>query len=146
MKFKIYQFACTVILLLILQSSCNKNHTKDEIEQAMQQYNHLIKKMDADSIALLFTPNGDLGDMAHGRSWIKRFLSTFTNVKVLSQNSITSSIVLTGDSALQKGSYTQVVILLPQDTTTIKGDYIARWVWDKQSGWLLRSINTTPKN
>ena len=146
MKIKFYPLVCLLSGMLLALSSCNKKHTKDEIGAAMQHYDHLIQKMDADSIALQFTPDGDLGDRAHGRTWIKRFLSTFTNAKVVSQNSVTHSIALTGDSALQKGTYTQVVIILPQDTLTIKGDYTARWVWQKQTGWLLRSIDTKPKN
>jgi len=137
---------CSFILLIILIiSSCNKGHSKKEIESAMKQYDHLIQKLDADSISLMFTPDGDLGDAAHGRSWIKRYLSTFKNVKVLSQNSTSDSIRITGDSSIQKGTYTQVVILSPGDTAKLKGNYIARWVWSRGTGWLLRSINTRPE-
>ncbi len=134
------------LLLVLSLSSCNKGHSKTEIEAAMQQYDHLIQKMDADSISLMFTPNGDLGDQAHGRSWIKKYLSGFTNVKVLSQHSGSDSILITGDSCTQKGMYQQVTVVSPADTLKLQGTYIAHWVWSKNTGWLLSSIKTIPKN
>jgi hypothetical protein len=44
------------------------------MEQAMQKYDRYILKMDVDSIALLYTPDGELGKMARGRDSIRRFL------------------------------------------------------------------------
>jgi len=87
--------------------SCNDQHNRAGVEAAMKHYDHLIKKLDADSISLLYTADGNLGDIAQGRDSIKRFLSSFTNVQVLSQASQTSSIELFGDSAIQKGTYQQ---------------------------------------
>ena len=60
-----------ILLLLIicmLESgfSCNKeSHNRAGIESAMKYYDHLILKTDADSIALLYTSDGDLGNIAH---------------------------------------------------------------------------------
>lgn len=111
----------------------------------MHQYDHFIQKMDADSIALMFTPDGDLGDVAHGRTWIKRYLHGFANLKVVSQQSTSDSIQIKGDSAIQKGTYRQVTIIAPEDTVKLKGDFVAKWIWNKHTGWLLKSINTKPQ-
>jgi len=144
MKSKIIN--CSFILLFLLSmSSCNKGHNKSEIESAMKQYDHLIQKLDADSISLMFTADGSLGDVAHGRSWIKRYLSTFKNVKVLLQKSTSDSILIAGDSSVQKGTYTQIVIISPGDTARLKGNYTAKWLWSKTGGWLLSSMNTRPE-
>lgn len=42
------------------------------MELAMNQYDHLIKNMDADSIALLYTPDGDLGDCSAWQGFNKK--------------------------------------------------------------------------
>lgn len=89
--------------ILIIMAACNsKNHSKESVELAMKEYDHLIKNMNADSIALLYTPDGDLGDIAHGRDSIRKFLLSFENVRVVSQSSTTTFLEINGDSSLQK--------------------------------------------
>ena len=58
---------------------------------------------DADSISLLYTQDGNLGDIAIGRDSIRKFLSSFKNIRVLSQVSTTKSISITHDTAYRKG-------------------------------------------
>ena len=60
-------------------------------ETAMKYYDNLILKLDADSISMLYKPGGNLGDIAIGCDSIKKFLSSFKNVRVLSQSSIIKS-------------------------------------------------------
>lgn len=125
--------------------SCRTHHDRSEIEAAMKQYDHLILKLDDDSISNLYAPDGQLGDQVKGRDSIKKFLATFTNVNVLSQESLTSSIVMSGDSSLQKGSYKQEVIVDKKDTVHVKGEYITHWVWiNKEKGWKIKKMMTTP--
>ena len=146
MKYKFCNHSLIALLILLILSSCNKGHSRNEIESAMKRYDHLLQKMDADSISLIFTPDGDLGDAAHGRDSIKKFLSGFTNVKVLEQNSTSDSIQINADSSTQKGTYIQVDVLSPGDTARLKGDFTAKWVWNKNTGWLLQKITTKPRN
>jgi hypothetical protein len=112
----------------------------------MKYYDHLILKLDADSISLLFTPNGNLGDMAIGRDSIKKFLSTFKNIRVLSQTSITKAISITGDTAIRKGTYRQTDIISEKDTVSVKGEYIATRLWQSKDGWYIRKMETKPIN
>jgi hypothetical protein len=107
-------------LCMILITSCNNHHNREGVELAMNQYDHLIKNMDADSIALLYTPDGDIGDVVHGRDSIRKFLLSFKNVSVVSQSSITKSIEINGDSSLQKGTYLQIVYVTGKDTIKLK--------------------------
>jgi len=127
-------FACAILF------SCNKKHTKAEIEAAMTRYDEVYQRGDADSIALLFTPNGDLSDMAHGRTWIRRIFYGSKKYRKFVQHSTSESIDIHGDSAIQKGSYYQEMIIMPEDSFRVNGTYTARWIWGKQSGWLLDSI------
>ena len=132
-------------MLLFLSCNTGKHNTKG-VELAMQHYNYLILKLDADSIALLFTPDGKLGNMAHGRDSIKKFLSSFKNIEVLSQTSSTTSITINKDTAVQKGSYQQTDVIAGKDTVKVKGDYTATWQWLPKQGWHIKQMETKPAN
>jgi hypothetical protein len=130
----------------ILLSACmGSRHNETSVKTAMQQYDRLILKLDADSIALLYTPDGNLGDIAVGRDSIRRFLSSFKNITVLSQSSTTTSIQITKDTAVQKGTYTQSD-LVNKDTLHVKGEYIATWQWLRKDGWHIKRMVTKPVN
>ncbi len=110
----------------------------------MQQYDKLLQKMDADSISKMFTPNGQLADIATGRDSIKRFLSSFENIQVLAVSSTTTSIELNNDTALQKGMYYQTAVMNQTDTAKLKGEYTTSWQWIPDEGWRIRKITTKP--
>jgi len=134
-------------LFIFLFLSCNTTaHNEKGVEAAMKKYDRLIKKMDATAIAMLYTPDGDLGEMAHGRDSIKKFLATFKNVRVLAQSSTTSSISINGDSSFQKGTYRQMVLINGKDTVKVKGEYTAHWLWVSGQGWLIKHMATKPMN
>jgi ketosteroid isomerase-like protein len=130
--------------LLLLLSSCNSQDKKQEIELALKTYDRLILKMDADSIAMMYTADGSLGDMAHGRDSIRKFLSTFTNVKVLSASSTSDKIDLKKDTAVQTGRYSQQAMIDNADIKNPKGSYIATWIWVKGEGWKIKHMITKP--
>lgn len=132
-------------LTITLFSACrSKEHNAESVEQAMQKYNRYILKMDVDSIALLYTPDGELGKMARGRDSIRRFLETFKKYKVLSQVSKTNLINISRDTALQSGLYTQKVIVPVNDTVTVKGLFSTKWIWMDSTGWHIQRMETTP--
>lgn len=136
---------CLITIIFILLFACNASmHNKKGVRAAMNQYDHYIQTMDVDSIALLYTPDGDLGQMAHGRDSIRKFLGKFKSYKVLSQTSTTESINDMTDSTIQKGLYHQTVIVPVNDTVTVKGEYTSTWVWLKKSGWHLKRMETKP--
>ncbi len=124
--------------------ACKQGPSRESVTAAMGQYDRLIKKMDADSIALLFTKQGELGTMAHGRDSIRAFLKGFKNVEVLKQTSAIGFLKLKNDTALLKGTYWQTDLVDQKDTIHLKGNYIANWVWLKNEGWHLQKIITTP--
>jgi hypothetical protein len=140
---------CRVIgilgLTITLFSACRpKERSTDSVEQAMQKYNRYILKMDVDSIALLYTPDGQLGKMARGRDSIRRFLENFKKYKVLSQVSKTNLITISRDTALQSGLYTQKVIVPVNDTVTVKGLFSTKWIWMDSTGWHIQRMETQP--
>ncbi|PWU05107.1 MAG: hypothetical protein C5B52_00245 [Bacteroidetes bacterium] len=142
---KTYLFAFFFLILTLLFMSCKSSkHNEDGVKEMMSHYDHLILKVDADSIALMYTPNGELGDMAVGRDSIRHFLAGFKNVKVIAQNSTTTSLVINKDTAIQKGIYTQGDIINEKDTVHVKGEYIARWEWINGEGWRIKRMETKP--
>jgi hypothetical protein len=98
--------------------------------------------MNADSICLIYTPDGELGAMAKGRDSIRSFLNTFKNFRVLSQSSETKEISIEHDSAFQTGVYRQTVIIPSKDTVTVNGSFKVLWIWSGASSWLIRRIET----
>jgi hypothetical protein len=130
------------LIALVLFASCGVPRDRAGVERAMQRYDSLLVRMNTDSIALLFTGDGDLGTMAHGRDSIRRFLARFAGFKVLSQSSTTDSIAIEDDTAVQTGHYHQKTVIPVNDTVTVKGAFTAKWIFVGGSGWLLRKMET----
>lgn len=136
-----------LLLALGLLQSCGKKeqkvHEKKEIDAAMREYDRVLQTMDADAIALVYDEAGDLGDQAHGREEIKKFLAQFKDIQVLEQHSTTDNIEMLGDSAVQSGSYVQIDVVEKKDTITVRGTYNALWKWDGEE-WKLKRMETQP--
>jgi hypothetical protein len=101
--------------------------------------------MDVDAIAAQFVPDGELGGVAKGRDSIRNFLKGFAAYKVLSNHSITDSVWMNGDTAMQKGNYAQVTILPTKDTVHLKGEFTARWLRRSKEEWLIQRMDTRPR-
>lgn len=138
---------CILVLVVVLigVAGCRQRvgHSAAEVEAAMGHYDSLIKKTDADSIAWMFTADGWLGDIAHGRDSIRRFLQTFKNVQVLQESTTTAHLVISGDTADQTGLFTQVAVINGKDTVHIKGRYETKWIWSEKEGWKIRRETTS---
>jgi pimeloyl-ACP methyl ester carboxylesterase len=119
------------------------NDKKYQVESALKTYDHLILKMDADSIALLYMPKGSLGNIVRGRDSIRYFLQQFKNMKVLYQSSLSDSISIDHGTAFQKGSYHQTVVVSAFDTVHVKGSFNAVWI-RFNNNWLIQHMETSP--
>ncbi|HSV10436.1 MAG TPA: nuclear transport factor 2 family protein [Hanamia sp.] len=141
------RYALAFLILFFISSilfSCNTSKENEKgVESAMNLYNHYIQKMEPDSIALLFTTDGNLGNIASGRDSIRNFLSNFKDFKVLSQTSITKLIKINRDSTVQQGDYHQTTIIPKNDTVKVSGTFTATWIHSK-SGWHLKRMLTKP--
>ena len=145
MRFLACRFVGILCLTITVFIACRpKERSTESVEQAMQKYNRYILEMDVDSIALLYAPDGELGKMATGRDSIRRFLEKFKMYKVLSQISNTNLINISKDTALQSGLYIQKVIVPPNDTVTVKGLFLTKWIWMDPTGWHIQRMETQP--
>ena len=145
-RFSKAAFFFSLLLSIAANAAFAQYKTSAAVERAMKRYDHLILGMNADSIAQIYTPDGELGKMAKGRDSIRNFLQGFKNYRVLSQTSETHSISLEGDSAFQKGTYRQTVIIPSKDTVTVKGNFTAFWIWNPVYGWQIHRMETQPLN
>lgn len=134
----------TALWILTVLTSPAQNKSKAGVEQAMKNYDRFLLSMNADSIAQMYAPDGELGQMAKGRDSIRNFLNRFKNFRVLSQTSETDKISIQQDSAIQTGSYRQTVIIPSNDTVIVKGSFTALWIWHYANGWLIRRMETVP--
>jgi hypothetical protein len=116
------------------------------VDQAMKKYDDMILKMDVDSIAMMYAPDGDLGNIARGRDSIKNFLNRFKSFKVLYQSSVSDSFFIHDDTAILKGTYRQKTIVLPHDTVSVNGRYDSKWIWLAAGGWHIKAMQTKPGN
>lgn len=141
-----YRFILFLSIITLIVSCKNE---KEEIEIAMKEYDRLILNVDADSIANTFLINGEMGEVGKtkviGRDSIRALLKTFSHFKVLSNKSNTTSIEIKEDSAKQKGTFHQTVIV-NKDTLRAEGEFFATWVKQRNDKWLLKRMMTKSKS
>jgi hypothetical protein len=96
------------------------HQAKETPESVIKKYERLVLEMKADSISQLFTNNAEVGHgnqkPIKGKDSIYAFLSSFKNVRVISNVDSISSVSIKNDSAVVDGNYKQSVILQETDT------------------------------
>lgn len=135
-----------IAFITVCVHACSQQtHDRTEIETAIKNYDRLLLTMNADSIAAVYDIHGELGNIAQGRDSIRKFLETFKNIRMLSQASTSDFVEIMGDSAQQRGSYSQVDVVDDRDTISVRGTYIALWKWNDREGWRIKRMETTPE-
>ena len=104
--------------------------------------------MNPDSIAGMFAENGELGQEGQmfisGKEDIRQYIQSFGGEIVMLENhSHSESVNLTGDSAVQSGSYHQRIVI-HSDTVDATGKFKAVWVPDTSGKYLLRRMAMIP--
>ena len=150
MRTGIIYLLCTIPITFLLLA-CHKPMSNSDLKSAMQTYDRLILKTDADSIALLYTIDGDLGNAVHGRDSIRNFLNRFKEYKVLEQVSKIDSISIAGDTGRISGTFHQRTIIPiydslntrhVQDTISVNGTFHSVWINIPEYGWEIRKFET----
>jgi hypothetical protein len=140
----------SILAIAVLFQSCSKKENKDEVVlNCLKVYDTHLRNMNADSLAGMFAENGDLGQEGQpfiaGRADIRNYLNSFGKEIIMMENSSQSlTIDFAGDSAMQKGTYRQKLVI-HSDTMDVTGDFNAVWVPDKDKGYVLRKMMMKPK-
>jgi ketosteroid isomerase-like protein len=121
-----------------------------QIDSAMNRYNRFMRAGPADSLAALFTPDGELFDAENaltGRKAIRAFFEPLTrSVRIQSAASTTHALDVIGATALQWGDYVQNAGPVDQTPRHYRGRFVAEWKRGSNGRWLLRRIMLEPLN
>ena len=135
-------FITTCIILLF---SCTTNSNNRSPQDTIKRYERFVQEMKADSIAQLFTENAEIGHenqkTIRGRDSIFNFLSSFKNVKMISNHDSVVSVFTKKDSATIEGIYNQSVLISGKDSMHVSGKFTANLVRNKRE-WLIWKMKT----
>jgi ketosteroid isomerase-like protein len=141
---KLLFFAIT--FTLFQWNSCSDKNKGETPQSVMKRYERLVLEMNADSISQLFTNDAEVGHAnqkpVKGRDSIYAFLSSFKNVRVITNVDSISNISIKNDSAIVDGKYKQSVVLQNKDTVHVAGKFTANMVRDKNKNWLISKMHT----
>ncbi len=140
------------LLLLLMAGGCRSAPptvaTTQSLQDALDHYSQLVEGMQSDSIAALFTADGELGAAGQpavvGPGAIAAHLHTFDQYRVLSERLMVDSSAIIADSGFQRGHYAQTVILPAGDTVTVSGRFTVEWLNDGHGKWRVRRMGTAP--
>lgn len=115
------------------------------IEANYRRYDDFIVQVNGDSIASLYTPDGEMvGTGVQGPAAIAKFLRGFSNVKVESNNHVTDAITVADSLAIQWGRYRQRAKVGDQPTIDVSGRFAIEWHRMADGRWLIRRLMTLP--
>jgi uncharacterized protein (TIGR02246 family) len=114
------------------------------IEANYQRYDEFIRQVNGDSIAALYTPDGEMvGTKAQGPAAIAAFLNGYKNVTVESNRHVTDALTVVDSLAVHWGRYRQKAMVSgkPVDAS---GRFVIEWHRMPDGRWLIRRLMTLP--
>lgn len=146
-------FISAAALLLVTgtaaaQSTTGSARDSIAVSSALQHYVGFVRQMANDSISTFFTADGELAAPPRpptvGPAAIKAFLDTFSAYHVLEDSMKVSSLTVHGDTAVQGGTFWQLVVIPAGDTVVAHGGFSATWLRDSTNTWRIRRLSTAP--
>lgn len=121
-----------------------------QVKAAMRRYDQFVLAMNAESIAAMYTQDGELIDagktVARTPTSIRAFLASFDGAVRVEENvSIIESVSVTGATAIVTGTYQQKALLLSDKRSVrVQGKFEAEWSCHPDGQWLIRRMRTQP--
>ena len=136
-----------VFLFLLISSLCSSLSAQTkEIDRLMNRYDQFILRGAYDSIANMFDVSGQLqGENQSpivGREAIRRLLKSFAGATVLKYETFSKGTSFDADTAIQSGSYVQIVRVPSGDTLHLGGQYKFTWSKENNDHWMIKNIYT----
>jgi uncharacterized protein (TIGR02246 family) len=119
-----------------------------EARAMMDQYDQAILKMDSQTIASFFLPDGaayDNGNLqAQGPDAMLKFMKSFDGVvRVDKYQTTITSVQANGATVILTGTFQQQYTMLANNQTgTSSGNFTVEWVRQADGKWLIRKIET----
>ena len=122
---------------------------RQEIVVAMEHYTALIRAVASDSIAAMYTEDGELLEAGlaplRGPKEIREFLAQFDGkVLVDSASTVSDEVEVFGSTAYQWGSFSQVARVRDQPPAKFGGRYVPRWRRTREGQWKLTRLLMQP--
>jgi ketosteroid isomerase-like protein len=151
MKTATVWLACVILLAGCVNPRVKKAEIdKAAVEARLHQYEGLMLAMDFPRVAAMFAPDGEMVNPkqppVHGRATIARFLSGYSDYKVLSNADTATSTLIDGDTAEQIGTYQQKVRSPEGKVFDASGRLEIEWVRAAKGEWLIFQLATFPAN
>lgn len=144
--------AALLSLVLVLCGCASHADTKlrqAEVRERLAQYASLLQAMDAEGVAAMFAPDGEIVNPrqppVHGRAAIRKFLEGYADFKVLSNEDRADSTLIDGDTSEQLGTYHQRVRTPDGRVIEVSGRFEFAWVRDASGVWLIQQAATFPE-
>jgi uncharacterized protein (TIGR02246 family) len=119
-----------------------------QLRQATEHYAHLVKAMDSNAIANLYTADGESTIVGQppirGREAIRKQLESFSGYSVQSEVLTAGTINVDSPRAHVTGTYRQRVRIPAGEVIEVHGMYAADWL--REGGdWHIQKLLTTPQ-
>ena len=119
-----------------------------EVESALVRYDSLVRRTVGDSIAAMYTEDGEMlgTNMAavRGPAAIGAFLAQYRGFHVDTQAMRSEAITMAGSEATQWGTWRQAVTPPGQPMVHVQGRFVAHWIRGCDGRWRLRRLLTQP--
>ena len=152
-KFLFLVFIAIIMIALTACKSTSKvtaTPTPDRspaVRADMEKYNQCLSQMNADCIASLFAPEGQIfytgliraGSPAAIRSYMNQ---TFSAAHIDSLNATVDSVVVNGDVGVVLGTYNEKTTDATGQSSEVKLQYVAEWIRQSNGQWLLNRLST----
>ena len=118
-----------------------------DVRADMEKYNQCFSQMNADCIASLFAPQGQIFDtgiiQAGSPAAIRSYMNqTFSAAHVDSLASTIDTITINGGVGVVLGTYDEKTTDAKGQSSEAKLQYVAEWICQSNGQWLLNRLST----
>lgn len=118
-----------------------------DVRADMEKYNQCLSQMNADCIASLFAPQGQIFDtgliQAGSPAAIRSYMNqTFSAAHIDSLNATIDTITINGGVGVVLGTYDEKTTDAKGQSSEAKLQYVAEWIHQSNSQWLLNRLST----
>jgi len=124
--------------------------TPDEssnVRADMEKYNQCFSQMNADCIASLFAPQGQIFDtgiiQAGSPAAVRSYMNqTFSAAPIDSLNATMDTITINGSVGVVLGTYDEKTTDTTGQSSEARLQYVAEWIYQSNGQWLLNRLST----
>lgn len=122
---------------------------RPQIDSSMARFNRFMRAGPPDSVAAMFTADGELYEPREapkkGRTAIRTFFAPLTHkVRIESAVATTQALEKYGKTVIQWGEYVENASRVTGLEESYRGRFVAEWAQQSDSRWLLRRLMLQP--